>query len=359
MPGLRAGDIVVEMAALSRRNCDRKADMSPRGQMRASVLHAYGEAVRVSHVPLPVLPPGHVLVRIQASGVNPLDTKILVDAATHTRTTLPAILGIDLAGTVEAVAADVTRFNPGDEVFGMTGGVGGVQGSLAQYAAVDARLIALKPTSWTFKEAAAVPLGAVTAWEGLVDRSHLGSGHTVLIQGGAGGVGHIAVQLAVARGATVFATGTAADAAFIGELGATAIDFTTRTPEQYMTEYTAGDGFDIVFDTVGGTTLDASFASVRRYTGHVVSILGWGTHSLAPLSFRGATYSGVFSLLPLLTGEHRDHHGTILRETALLADAGKLTPKVDVRRFTLDTVPEAHRTLSTGGNTGKLVIDIA
>jgi NADPH2:quinone reductase len=344
--------------AVAGRTDERKAFVSPRGTMRASVLYKYGESVRVMDVPLPKLEPGHVLVRVQASGVNPLDTKILVDAAAHTRTTLPAILGIDLAGIVEAVAADVTSFNPGDEIYGMTGGVGGLQGSLAQYAAVDARLIALKPVSWTFKEAAAAPLAAVTAWEGLVDRAHVGADDTVLIHGGAGGVGHVAVQLAVARGASVFATGRASDAAVIRRFGATAIDYTTTTPEDYVAEHTDGDGFDVILDTVGGATLDASFASVRRYTGHVVSILGWGTHSLAPLSFRGATYSGVFSLLPLLTGEHREHHGMILRATSVLADAGKLAPMVDPSPFTLGTAHEAHHLLETGGNAGKVVVDV-
>jgi NADPH:quinone reductase-like Zn-dependent oxidoreductase len=333
--------------------------MSSREKMRAAVLHTYGESVRVVDVPFPKLDLGHVLVRVRASGVNPLDTKIRIDAAAHTRTTLPAILGIDLAGTVEAVAADVTRFSVGDEVYGMTGGVGGVQGSLAQYAAVDARLISIKPASWTFKQAAAAPLAAVTAWEGLVDRAHSGSGDVVLIQGGAGGVGHIAIQLALARGSSVFATGSASDAAEIRALGATAIDFAATTPQQYVDEHTGGDGFDVIFDTVGGATLDASFASVRRYTGHVVSILGWGEHSLAPLSFRGATYSGVFSLLPLLTGDHRGHHGAILAETTILAEAGRLTPNVDPRQFTLDDAHEAHHLVETGANTGKVVIDIA
>jgi NADPH2:quinone reductase len=333
--------------------------MSPRVKMRASVLHAYGEAVRAGQVPLPIVHPGQVLVRIQASGVNPLDTKILVDAAAHTRTTLPAILGIDLAGIIEAVADDVTGFTPGDEVYGMTGGVGGVQGSLAEYAAVDADLIAIKPASWTFKQAAAAPLALVTAWEGLVDRAAVAEGTTVLIHGGAGGVGHLAVQLAAARGATVYATGSAADAGAILGLGATPIDFATTTAAEYVLRHTGGDGFDVILDTVGGATLDASFASVRPYTGRVVSILGWGTHSLAPLSFRGASYSGVFSLLPLLTGAHRERHGAILRQTSLLADAGKLTPTVDPRRFSLDTVPEAHQLVGAGGNTGKVVIDIA
>jgi len=127
------------------------------------------------------------------------------------------------------VAADVISFNPGDKVYGMIGGVGGVQGSLAEYAAVGARLIAIKPTGWTFKEAAAAPLAIVTVWEGLVDRAHVGIGDTVLIQGGAGGVGHVAVQLAIAHGATVFATGTAAEAPTIRRFGATAIDYATRS----------------------------------------------------------------------------------------------------------------------------------
>lgn len=297
--------------------------MNPREVMRAAVLHNYGEPVRVVDVPFPELESGHVLVRIRASGVNSLDTKIRINAAAHTRTTLPAILGIDLAGVVEAVAADVDGFAPGDEVYGMTGGVGGVQGSLAQYAAVDAQLIALKPKSWTFREAAAVPLAAV-----------------------------------VALGAAVFATGTATDAAAICTYGATAIDFTSTSPEDYVIEHTGGVGFDVIFDTVGGATLDASLASVRRYTGHVVSILGWGTHSLAPLSFRGATYSGVFSLLPLLTGQHRGHHGAILHQISILADAGGLTLNVDPSRYTLETVPDAHQALETRSNTGKIVIDI-
>src|SRR5699024_3682860 len=108
----------------------------------AALLHAYGEPLRVGEVDRPQLQPGHVLVRVEASGVNPLDTKIRAGAADHARTRLPAILGIDLAGTVQSVADDVDAFAPGDAVYGMTGGVGGVPGSLAQYAVVDARLLA-------------------------------------------------------------------------------------------------------------------------------------------------------------------------------------------------------------------------
>src|SRR6201997_5948588 len=176
--------------------------------MLAAMLDGAGQPFRLASVARPRPGPGEVLVRIAASGVNPLDLKIRAGQAAHARHPLPAILGIDLAGIVEAVGPDVAAFREGDEVYGMTGGVGGVQGSLAEYAAVDATLLAPKPDSLGMREAAALPLVFITAWEGLVDRAHVQAGQTVLIHGGAGGVGHVAVQLARAKGANVFATGS-------------------------------------------------------------------------------------------------------------------------------------------------------
>ena len=217
------------------------------------------------------------------------------------------------------------RSAQGDEVYGMTGGVGGVPGSLAQYAAVDAALLARKPANLSMRDAAALPLIFITAWEGLVDRARTQAGQNVLIHGGAGGIGHVAVQLARSIGANVFATGSARSLPFIEQLGATPIDYDKHSVEQYVAAHTGGRGFDVVYDTVGGATLDSSFNAVRRF-GHVVSALGWGTHALAPLSFRAGTYSGVFTLLPLLTGEGRAHHGEIMAEATRLAEAGKLPP---------------------------------
>src|SRR5206468_12006960 len=127
----------------------------------------------------------------------------------------------------------------------------------------------------------------------------------------------------------------------IERLGAVAIDYREKTVEQYVAEYTDGRGFDVVYDTGGGAVLDASFASVKRF-GHVVSCLGWGNHALAPLSFRAATYSGVFTLLPMLTGEGRAHHGDILRQAARLADDGKIRPRLDPRRFGPGSILEAY-----------------
>ncbi len=325
--------------------------------MRAALLDEARQPFRIASVARPRPAPGEVLVRIAASGVNPLDLKIRAGQAAHARHPFPAILGIDLAGTVEAVGSEVTAFRAGDEVYGMTGGVGGIPGSLAQYAAVDATLLARKPRNLSMRDAASLPLIVITAWEGLVDRVGVRAGQTVLIHGGAGGVGHVAVQLARARGAQVFATGSAASLDYITELGATAIDYGAMTVEQYVTRHTAARGFDVIYDTVGGTTLDASFNAVRRF-GHVVSALGWGTHALAPLSFRAGTYSGVFTLLPLLTGEGRLHHGEILREAASLVEAGKLRPRLDPRRFDLSSVDAAHGAIEDRSARGKIVVDV-
>jgi NADPH:quinone reductase len=326
--------------------------------MPAAVLEIAGAPFRVGPIATPEPVAGQVLVRIVASGVNPLDTKIHAGEALHARQPLPAILGMDLAGMVETVGPGVTAFRRGDEVYGMTGGVGGLPGSLAGYAAVDADLLAMKPANLSMREAAALPLAVITAWEGLVDRAGVRSGQKVLVHGGAGGVGHIATQIALANGAELFATGSAANQAVIAALGAVPIDYREQQPEAYVEEHTGGRGFDIIYDTVGGATLDASFKAVRRF-GHVVSALGWGTHALAPLSFKAATYSGVFTLLPMLTGEGRAHHGEILREATRLAEAGKIVPRVDPRRFTLETVCDAYRLIKAGEVNGKLIIDIA
>ncbi|MGP4088179.1 zinc-dependent alcohol dehydrogenase family protein [Streptomyces sp. KR55] len=325
--------------------------------MRALVLEEFGTPLVLKETDKPVADSGQVLVKVKASGVNPLDLKIRDGKAAHARSELPAVLGLDLAGVVEQAGED-TGFAAGDEVYGLTGGVGDLQGSLAEYAAVDARLLARKPASLSMRQAAALPLVFITAWEGLVDRAQVGPGQKVLVHGGAGGIGHVAIQIARARGAQVFSTVSPAKTESVEQLGAVPIDYTTTTVEEYVVRHTGGEGFDIVFDTLGGAVLDASFTAVRTYTGHVVSALGWGSHSLAPLSFRGATYSGIFTLLPMLTGRGREHHGQIMREAATLADTGALVPRLDPRHFTLATVADAHAAVESGTAEGKIVIDV-
>ena len=329
--------------------------------MQAVVLNAFGAPLSNQQIARPVAAAGQVLVRVIASGVNPLDTKIAAGMADHARAQLPAVLGIDIAGIVDSVGEGVQGYAPGDRVFGMTGGIGGVQGSLAQYAAVDANLLAHVPEQMSMREAAALPLIFITAWEGLVDRARVGAGMKVLVHGGAGGVGHMAVQLAVALGAEVYATGSAGQRAVIENMGATFIDYQSTSVEKYVHQHTGGEGYDVVYDTVGGPTLDASFRAARQYGGHVVSCLGWGTHALAPLSFRAATYSGVFTLLPLLSGKGRAHHGAIMQQAGALAAAGKLKVALDAGVYTLDaaSVTAAHNALMEGTARGKVVVQVA
>ena len=308
---------------------------------------------RAVGIPKPEPTANQVLVRIKASGVNPLDSKIRMGKAPHAKPVLPAVLGTDLAGVVEAVGQDVTAFKVGDEVYGLTGGVGGLQGSLAEFAAVDSDLLAKKPTNFSMREAVALPLVFLTAWEGLVDRANLRADLKVLILGG---VGHVAVQIAKARGAKVFATASVAKHDLVRQLGAVPIDRSTAIAQIVQT-FMDGQGFDVVYDTVGGTTLDDAFQAVSNY-GHVISSYGWGEHSLMLLSRKAATYSGVFVLLPLLTGKNRAHHGEILRQATWLAEAGQLRPVVDPRQFTLNTALSAHEAVEQGTAVIKIVIDL-
>ena len=323
--------------------------------MQAAIVDFNKGILSVREIARPEPGKGQVLVRIVSSGVNPLDSKIRTGKAPHARVQPPAILGTDLAGIVESLGQGVTQFRAGDQVYGFTGGVGNVQGSLAEFAAVDAALLGRKPANVTMREGAALPLVLLTAWEGLVDRAQVKAGDTVLVTGGTGGVGHIVVQLAKALGATVFATASAAKHGLVQELGATPIDRETPAAE-ILESYAEGKGFDVVYDTVGGAPLDTAFQVVRDY-GQVVSCYGWGTHDLKALSRHGASYSGVFVLLPILTGNGKAHHGEILREATRLVEAGKIMPILDPRQFTLETANEAHAAVGQGGS-GKIVVDI-
>jgi NADPH:quinone reductase-like Zn-dependent oxidoreductase len=310
--------------------------------MQAFVLNGVDAPFQKNTVACPKPGTGQVLVRIMASGVNPLDLKIRHGQAPHAKHPLPAVLGLDLAGIVDSVGDSVTAFKVGDAVYGLTGGVGGLQGSLAEFAAVDADLLAPKPATLDMREAAALPLVFITAWEGLVDHGRVQAGQKVLVQG-AGGVGQIVIQIARALGAEVFAIDSATKRPLIEAWNATAIDRHLSTVEKYVEEHTGGHGFDLVYDTVG----------------HVVSCLGWGNHALAPLSFRAATYSGVFSLLPMLTGQGRAHHGNILREATKLADDGKIKPHLDPRRFGLDSILDAYGAIEGRSAAGKIVVDVS
>ncbi len=334
--------------------------------MKAVIATAQGtpDVLQLAELSKPQAGPGQVLVNVVASAVNHIDVKVRKLQLPMTPAQFPAVLQSDFSGVVEAVGAGVTRFVAGDEVYGLAGGYrgpnGDIPGALSEYIAVDAQLIALKPHSLDFRQAAALPLVAATAWLALHVKVKITPSTTLLVQGGTGGVGHIAVQLAKAAGATVFATVRDAESAAVArQLGAdVAIISGTATPQEIVAQLTDGKGFDVIFDTVGGAALDAAFQMIRP-TGDVITIVGAAQHHLAPLYLRGANLHTVLVLVPIMFGIDMQQQGEILDQIRALVDAGKLKPILDPRRFDLHNVAEAHRVLEAGESSGKLVIDIA
>ncbi|WP_114393317.1 zinc-dependent alcohol dehydrogenase family protein [Oleisolibacter albus] len=332
--------------------------------MKASLLHAFGgpEQFRTGEIPTPVAGPGQVLVRIAAASVNPVDTKIRASGAMAPA--LPAPLGCDMAGIVAAVGPGVAGFAPGDRVYGCVGGVTTLQGTYADYVAADARLLAPAPATLDLRQAAALPLVFITAWEGLVDRAAVQPGDTVLIHGGAGGVGHVAIQIAKSRGARVVATVSSPEKAEIARsLGADeTVNYRDETVETYVQRLTGGTGFDVVFDATGGSDIATSFAAAKL-NGQVVTIVSRYSADLSPMHQKGLSLHVVFMLLPMLHDAagrlDRTHQGQVMRQATALAEAGRLTPLLDPARFTLDQVADAHRHHAGGKAVGKIVIDVA
>src|SRR5262249_774738 len=232
--------------------------------MKAVVFKKFGglENLSLDDLPIPRVGQGTVLIRAGAASANPVDISIC--KGTPFGAAFPATIGCDVAGTVEAVGEGVTGFAPGDEVFGCVGGVRGSGGTLAQYVLADVKLLAPKPRTLSIREAAALPLVATTPPEATA-RGAVLPGQRVLIHGGTGGVGHVAIQLAAALGAKVFSTVSAESRAIAMRMGATeAIDYRAETVEAYVKRLTHDEGFDVVFDTIGGQHLIESFQAARN-----------------------------------------------------------------------------------------------
>ncbi len=326
--------------------------------MKAIILPEHGgpELFRVEEASKPELRPDHVLIKVAASSVNPVDFKIrqgLIPIGPD----LPGILHGDMAGVVEEVGGGVDGFYPGDEVYGCIGGFKGLPGVLADYALADARLLAKKPSNLSMTEAAALPLVTITAWNALMDRAKVREGQKVLVHAAAGGVGHVGLQLAKAAGAEVHVTASSDEKIALGKsLGAdVGINYKEHSVEEYVAEHTEGDGYDVVFDTVGTTRLDDSFAAAK-IGGTVVSIAARSTHDLTNVHVRGLTLHVVFMLLPMVRNDGREHHGAILKEAAQLAEAGKLRPHLHSEIFPFERVGDAHALLESGGILGKIAL---
>lgn len=329
--------------------------------MKAMVLNSYGEKAEFEAADMPKAEakPGHVVVRIAATSVNTVDTmiRVLGQEQLPFAPDLPAILGMDFAGTVDSVGEDVTEFSPGDEVYGCAGGLADLKGALAEYMVVDAKLIAPKPKTLSMREAAALPLVAITAYEGL-DRVGSVKNKNVLVHGGTGGVGHVAVQLAEHYGANVYSTiSSDAQATIIEGYGATSINYKTESVEDYVAQHTGGTGFDVIYDSVGGENLAKSFeaAALNAHIATTVSLLEL---DLSLVHFKGLSIHVVFMLIQMLHDHKRETHGAILRDIASIVDAGALTPLLDEAEFKLTEVGDAYARLSSGAATGKVVVEI-
>lgn len=326
--------------------------------MRAMVAARFGgpEVLELREVPVPVPPPGHVLVRVRASSVNPIDTKIRKGMLSALAPD-PMILGCDVAGEV-VETAEGAAFQPGDRVIACGGGVKVYPGALAEFMVVDSAVCAPAPEGLSWEAAASLPLVGITADEGLC-RAHVRAGQRVLIHAGTGGVGQMALQLAKQRGAEVWVTVSTPEKAEIARrLGADGVIFyRDQCVADYVRDVTAGQGFDIVFDTVGGDNVAKCFEAVA-VSGKVVSISTRTTADLSPLHAKGVSLHVVFMIIPLLynKAEERAAQGRALSRISHLAETVRITPLLDERVFPFTEAGAAHELLESGRALGKITL---
>ncbi|SHE76409.1 NADPH2:quinone reductase [Seinonella peptonophila] len=327
--------------------------------MRTFLIKEYGkpEQFYEAQIQKPTVGKGQVLIKVAATSVNPIDSKIRQGRVPNVTPSLPATLHGDVAGIIAEVGEEVQQFQTGDAVYGCFGGVKGTfGGALSDYLLVDADVIAHKPTNLSFAEAAALPLVSITAWEALVDRVKLSSGQKILIHGGTGGVGHIAIQIAKALGAIVYTTcSTDEKAEIASSLGADhVINYRQQSVDEYVNSYTNGQGFDIVFDTVGGENIDQSFAAVKL-GGQVVTIAARSTHDLSPMHNKAISLHAVFMILPILSGTIPLQHAFILDQVRKLVEQEQLRPIIG-QTFLFHEVAQAHQMLEDGDKIGKIAL---
>jgi len=310
--------------------------------MKAITQKTFGgpEVLAVAEVTRPEPLPTEVLVRVRAVGVNPVDTSIRAGAWPLLGNP-PFVLGWDISGTVEDIGAGVTRFRPGDEVYGMPSFPRAV-GAYAEFVAASSRQLASKPARLDHPHAAALPLAGLTAWQGLVDAAHLDAGQRVLIHGGGGGVGHLAVQIARARGAHVTVTASHSKISFVRALGADevldyrAVDFSE-----------AVEGLDVVFDLVGKGYGERSLRALRPGGVLVTAVDPMNTQLARQAEQAGVRFAGIIV--------EPDH--VALEALAGLVDGGLLSVHLE-HAFAFEDIADAHRLVESGHVTGKVVLTL-
>ena len=330
--------------------------------MKAILMTAIGssEILDYREIPEPeITSPRQIKVKLAAAGINPVDTKIRRKGLFFDQP-LPAVLGCDGAGTVVEAGAEVTRFIPGDKVCYYPGGLGREQGNYVEFNVLDERWASMMPKTLSFTQAAALPLVLITAWGALYDRGGLHSGQTVLIHAGAGGVGHVAVQLAKRIGAKVITTVSSPEKAdFVKALGANDVILYTNTDvAAAVNDLTQGKGADLVLDTVGGDVLNKS-VDLTAHFGRLITLLAMEDIDFTEARLRNLLIGFELMLTPMLRDldEARDKHVAILNECADMLDKGLLQTHVS-QIFPLAEAGNAHRSLEQGHVTGKLVLAI-
>jgi NADPH:quinone reductase-like Zn-dependent oxidoreductase len=312
---------------------------SESARMRAIVIHAYGgpEVMKLVQVARPEPAEDEVLIRVIAASINPVDVAIRKGYLAKLVGSFPLILGMDAAGIVEKVGSKVTKCKTGDHVFAFFSAKS--EGGYAEFVTAKENEIALKPATVSFAQAAGVGAAGSTAWEALIDTADLRAGQTVLIHGGSGGVGHMAIQIAKARGAKVFATASTANQEFLRQMGAdVAIDYTRTKFEDVAKDV------DVVLDMVGRDTLERSYGAVKK-GGIIVSIVDkpkpaeLEAHGIRGMSLRCTPKAGV------------------LEELSKLMETKKLTPVIS-QTFPMTDVVQAQQQIATGHTRGKIVLNI-
>jgi len=299
-----------------------------------------------------------IKVALKAAGVNPIDTK-LRSRGVFTPNGLPAILGCDGAGVVVETGPEANRFREGDEVWFCHGGLGGLQGNYAEFAVLEESVCCRKPASIDFLHAAAAPLVLITAWEALFGRARLAEGQTLLVHAGAGGVGHVAIQLAKQVGARVVTTTSSPEKAeFVRSLGADeVIDYRKRDFVEAVLEITGGRGADVVLESVGPEIFRRSILATAHY-GDLVTLLDPGSDvDWKEARLRNLRVGFTLMLTPMLRDlpQARDDQVAILSNCAEFIDSGSL--KISLAgSLPLAQAAEAHRIIEQGHIQGKLVL---
>lgn len=330
--------------------------------MKAVLMTAAGgpDVLALYDVDKPELPsPNHMRIKLAAAGVNPLDAKLRAKPSYHLDR-LPAILGCDGSGTVEKVGSEVTRFKEGDQVYFYNGGIGDEPGCYAEYTTVHEEYCAAIPANLGLQDAAGLPLVLITAWEALVDRANLQAGQTILIHGGTGGVGHIALQLAKHLGAHVAVT--VSDDKKEGLAQGLEADKIVRYREMDFVvdvdEWTHSKGVDVVLDTIGGDVFRRSL-DVTRIGGKLVTLLStpMSLEDTQKARLRNLSICYELMLTPQVLGQHEERirQRRILERAASLIENGEMGVLVSYA-LPLKEASEAHRIIENGHVLGKIIL---